>query len=254
MGGQYLIGLDFNGPDKQDSEVQISLMQKSKNMAAYLAHISHLSHFTKINDMEAQQSKTSGSKQEKIIHSSDLYHEELTDVKSDVGQTQPVEPSNSEADHTTHQNSTSHCPPTPKLPVRIFRKIAAMLQIALSVPTTIVVIAFIISVIPALKGLFVLSSSSPTAPDGQPPLAFILDTATFLGGASVPLGLIGLGSALARINIPRNDWGKLPFGSIMGLALGRMVLQPVLGILIVRGLTNVGLISKDDKVLQFVAM
>ena len=36
----------------------------------------------------------------------------------------------------------------------------------------------------------------PVAPDGQPPLAFVLDMANFVGAASIPIGLIGLGSTL----------------------------------------------------------
>ena len=72
----------------------------------------------------------------------------------------------------------------------------------------------------------VLDHMCLAAPD-EPPLAFILDRATFLGGASVPLSLIDLGSVLARISILRSAWRKLPFGSIMGLALGHMVLQPL---------------------------
>ncbi|KAN0082936.1 hypothetical protein V8E55_008731 [Tylopilus felleus] len=50
-----------------------------------------------------------------------------------------------------------------------------------------------------------------TAPDGQPPLAIVLNTTTFIGGASVPLGLIILGSALARMEIPG---GRLPLGAV----------------------------------------
>jgi predicted permease len=139
-------------------------------------------------------------------------------------------------------------------PHRLFKKTMAFLWTLLTVPTMAVVTAFIISVIQPLKGLFVLLPSSPKAPDGQPPLAFILDSATFLGGASVPLGLICLGSALARLKVPRSEWRNLPMGSIMGLAVGRMVVQPVLGVLLVQGLTQAGIISVDDKVLRFVCM
>ena len=95
----------------------------------------------------------------------------------------------------------------------------------------------------------------PTAPDGQPPLAFLLDAANFVGAASVPLGLICLGSSLARLNWPKKgEWAKLPIGAIGWIAMSKMVIIPILGVLICEGLTNVGLISRDDKVLRFVCM
>ncbi len=62
----------------------------------------------------------------------------------------------------------------------------------------------------------------PSAPDGEPPLAFVIDFAEFMGAASVPLGLICLGSALARLDVPRSQWPHLPLGAIFSLAIGRM--------------------------------
>jgi predicted permease len=95
----------------------------------------------------------------------------------------------------------------------------------------------------------------PSGPDGDPPLAFFLDATSFVGAASVPLGLICLGSSLARLNLPRKgEWKMLPLGAIACMAIGKIVIMPVLGVLICQGLTNVGLISRDDKVLRFVCM
>lgn len=116
--------------------------------------------------------------------------------------------------------------------------------------------AFPIALITPLKALFtpVSGSSIPNAPDGQPILAFILDTASFIGAASVPMGLICLGSALARLKIPRGQWHRLPTGAIMGLALAKMIVMPVLGVLIVQGLVRGGVIDPSQKVLRFVCM
>ncbi|KAJ3728028.1 hypothetical protein DFJ43DRAFT_1194077 [Lentinula guzmanii] len=63
------------------------------------------------------------------------------------------------------------------------------------------IISIPIALVPSLKGLFTATTNShiPYAPDGEPPLAFILDFASFMGAASVPLGLICLGYALARL-------------------------------------------------------
>ena len=102
--------------------------------------------------------------------------------------------------------------------------------------------------------LFVVLEGStfrPTAPDGLPPLAIILDTATFLGNASVPLGLLVLGSALARMRLPR-PLTRLPFASIISLALFKLVLLPIVGFLIVQGLTShTNLVDEENRVLRF---
>lgn len=94
------------------------------------------------------------------------------------------------------------------------------------------------------------SNFSPTAPDGAPPLAIILDTATFLGNASVPLGLLVLGSALARMSIPK-PISRLPFSSIVSLAVAKLVVLPVVGFFVVQGITKAGLVDKDNHVLRF---
>ncbi|KIK52861.1 hypothetical protein GYMLUDRAFT_49707 [Collybiopsis luxurians FD-317 M1] len=118
------------------------------------------------------------------------------------------------------------------------------------------IVAIPIALIAPLKGLFTPTSNAsiPNAPDGEPPLAFILDFANFMGAASVPLGLICLGSALARLNVPRSEWSKLPTGAIFSLAVLKMVVSPVIGVVMTIGLTSAGVISKEDKVLQFVCM
>lgn len=104
------------------------------------------------------------------------------------------------------------------------------------------------------RQLFVVvegSSFNPTAPDGNPPLAILLDTAAFIGNASVPLGLLVLGSALARMRLPR-PLTKLPFASILSLALFKLVLLPVIGFLMVEGLTkHTNLVDEENRVLRF---
>ncbi|KAG5653757.1 hypothetical protein H0H81_010844 [Sphagnurus paluster] len=137
---------------------------------------------------------------------------------------------------------------------------------SLSSPASLgILLSFPIALIPPLKGLFVdLPPSTSTskfanphilsAPDGHPPLAVLFDTASFIGAASVPLGLICLGAALARLNVPRNQWRSLPTGAIGMLAIGKILVAPMFGVGIVRGLVAGGLIAKEDKVLQFVCM
>ncbi|KAG6854295.1 hypothetical protein C0991_008544 [Blastosporella zonata] len=166
-------------------------------------------------------------------------------------------------DQPAPNDSSSPAPPT------IFSRILPFLRNLFSLlcsPASLsILLSFPIALIPPLKGLFVaLPASTSTssfsnphihpAPDGLPPLSIILDTATFIGAASVPLGLICLGAALARLDVPRNQWRTLPTGAIASLAIGKMLIAPVMGVGIVQGLVHVGMIAKEDKVLQFVCM
>ena len=139
----------------------------------------------------------------------------------------------------------------------IFIKFLSCLR-TLPGPMSITLISsFTIAIITPLKALFVPltdgTSVIPFAPDGAPPLSFLLDTATFLGNASVPLGLVCTGAALAKLKIPKRVQ-DLPFGAISALTFGRLILQPVVGVFMIRGLVRVGIIDEEDKVLRFVVM
>jgi len=75
-------------------------------------------------------------------------------------------------------------------------------------PTISLVCSIIIGVVPYLRNLFVApdaanSHFSPKGPDGNPPLSTLYDAASFIGAASVPIGLIVLGASIAMIQIPR---------------------------------------------------
>jgi len=122
----------------------------------------------------------------------------------------------------------------------------------------VIVFAIVIALVEPLKALFLPPSSSfkprfrPVAPDGQPPLAFVLDTATFVGAACVPIGLICLGSALACLRMRSGE--PFPRGAIASLALAKMVVTPLIGVGITRWFAHAGFVDRDDKVLQFVCM
>jgi predicted permease len=124
----------------------------------------------------------------------------------------------------------------------------------------VIVFAIVIALVNPLKSLFLPPSANfqprfrPVAPDGQPPLAFVFDTATFVGAASVPIGLVCLGSALARLRVGSDAGGAFPRGAIAALALVRMIITPVFGIAVTRFFARVGFVDREDKVLQFVCM
>ena len=152
-------------------------------------------------------------------------------------------------------------PPSPDPPSRVscLSRLTIRLRALPKPPTIALVIACPISIITPLKALFVPLRNAngepviPFAPDGAPPLAFILDTATFLGSASVPLALICLGAALAKLKFPKGIRG-LPLGAISALTTGRLVLQPIIAVATVGGPVRAGLINEADKVLRFTMM
>jgi hypothetical protein len=79
----------------------------------------------------------------------------------------------------------------------------------LATPVSIsIAIAIPCGIISPLKALFVQvdgwsGTRVPFAPDGNPPLAFITDTAAFIGAVSIPAALILLGASFARLKVSR---------------------------------------------------
>ncbi|KAF8603189.1 auxin efflux carrier [Ceratobasidium sp. AG-I] len=158
----------------------------------------------------------------------------------------------------THREPTPPPAPEPTRLKRVFLLVHKFLAALASPPTIAMAVAFLVALVPTLRALFIAPAPGSnvhvgTAPDGLPPLSLILDTATFVGGASIPLGLICLGSALARLQAPR-PISRAPLGAIFTFSILKMVLGPVFGVLIVEGLTRQGVIDRNDKVLRFVCM
>ncbi|POY70960.1 hypothetical protein BMF94_6022 [Rhodotorula taiwanensis] len=159
-----------------------------------------------------------------------------------------LDESQSIADHALTPQSRS---------MRILLAVKDFVLSLLTPPTIALVLALICALVKPLKALFTTVPDygwHPTAPDNEPPLAILLDTATFIGNASVPLGLLVLGSTLGRMRIPR-PLSRLPLTSIVALAVAKCVILPILGFVFVRGLaTHTSLISEENRVLQYVMM
>lgn len=101
----------------------------------------------------------------------------------------------------------------PPLRVRLWTGVRSCVKHTLTPPTISLVVSIIIGVVPVLRDLFVPAESpekhfSATAPDGNPPLSTIYDAASFVGAASVPLGLIVLGASIATIEVPKPGKGS----------------------------------------------
>jgi len=125
--------------------------------------------------------------------------------------------------------------------------------------TTAMYISLPIALIPAVKALFVLPSSPSApyyfvAPDGNPPLYFLLNTASFVGAITVPMTLFLLGASFARLKIPRPFLQKAPLWAIFWVCTAKMVILPVIGIFFVQGLVQRHVVRKEEIVLRFVTM
>lgn len=114
------------------------------------------------------------------------------------------------------------------------------------------VLSMVVSMIPWVKALFVSTNQAhlPNAPDGLPPLSFIVDFTEYVAQACVPLGLLILGATLARLEVSQLTWKVLrtPL-MITGL---RLVILPIIGTAIIAGFARYGWFDDDD-ILRFVS-
>ncbi|KAI3406750.2 ECM3 [Candida oxycetoniae] len=105
---------------------------------------------------------------------------------------------------------------------------------------------------PPLKALFVPTSFyMPNAPDEQPPLSFLIDLTSYVGAASVPLGLLLLGATLARLQVK-----KMPPGfwkTALMVTITRMVLLPIFGVGLTTGMYKGGWYG-TDRLVRFVSV
>lgn len=125
----------------------------------------------------------------------------------------------------------------------------------LRAPTSISLLTSIaICMSPPLKALFVTSTFSkhiPNAPDEQSPLSFIIDLVSYVGNASVPLGLLLLGATLARLQVK-----KMPPGfwkTALLITFTRLVVLPIFGVGVTTGFNNGGWYG-NDKLVRFVSV
>lgn len=241
--------MDFRGPDVIDEDIQERLKTQQKYLGAAIERVViSLKGFLHMKRPQAEDGNYDGEKagpplSDPPIASVGLREDPISAVTTIVQHTAEVVETKSELVVPLHH--------------RLARLASSFLQTFITPCSLSIILAFIIAIVPVLKALFVPDVpgvTMPLAPDGQPPLAILLNTLTFIGGASVPLGLMTLGSALARLEIPNGRLRSLPLGAVSALAIGRMVIMPVLGVLITQGLTRVGLLDANDNVLRFVCM
>ncbi|KAF7325027.1 Auxin efflux carrier transmembrane protein [Mycena kentingensis (nom. inval.)] len=264
MGGNQLVGLDYAGGDMESEALQ-EKARRRRRLLIYkwpmlLARLVAMTRGRVQKGGQIQDVEKSPSLAALALHHPDSASPTVVEPPTSITSSSAADISSaSSPSRSTSASPTSTPTATPnhKRSTR-FRTFLRNLFL----PSSVAILASTaIALIPPLKALFVSDSSTahvhmPSPPDGQPPLAFLIDAANFIGAASVPMGLVCLGSALARLPVPRgrDAWRALPTGAILGLAVGKMLVAPVLGILLCKGLIRAGVIDGDDKVLQFVCM
>lgn len=264
FGTHRLLAWDFVGPDIEPEVVQAKIKARRGRIFRFLLFkwrseehnpTPPLNHreIARLDEEKAappEQTVTS-------LQSSGSVHEDGTTVATNAHDT--TKPPQSKESPPVKESVTS--PPTTQRTFSHYRRLAitytrAFIKGLFNPVSVTIYVSLPISLVPQLKALFVEVPGvhMPSAPDGQPPLAFIQDIATFIGAASIPIGLICLGSSLARLNVPLSQWRTLPVGAIAWMAIGKLIVIPIIGVLMCKGLVQSGLLFKDDKVLVFISM
>ena len=122
----------------------------------------------------------------------------------------------------------------------------------LKIVSMTMIISIAICMIPWVQALFVITSQAhvPPAPDGDPPLSFIMDLAGYVGAAEVPFGLLMLGGTIGRLNlstIPLRVW-RVP----IAVTFARLFIMPIIGCAFNSKIYRDGLFY-DEKILYFIS-
>ncbi|KAF6752090.1 auxin efflux carrier transmembrane protein [Ephemerocybe angulata] len=235
MGAHNWIKMDFVGPDVEPCDVQEAIRVKRRKLLCMSAVPSRDDSEKGVQQLQVQEKVVHASGEDNVdpctprlrklntVHDdseTEIAEETVVDIHSPRGSISGATP---RAFKLEKDSSDAKEDPT---------RLQVFFQSLLTAPSIAIFVSFPIALVPQLKALFIVvpSVNMPSAPDGQPPLSFIMDT------------------------IPQNQWKSLPLGAISSLAIGKLVLMPVFGVLIVQGLVRCGLIPKEDKVLQFVCI
>lgn len=114
------------------------------------------------------------------------------------------------------------------------------------------IISLAIAMSPPLKALFVETLFyMPSAPDDMPPLSFVMDITSYVGAASVPLGLLLLGATIARLKVTSMVPGF--WKTTLMITACRLIILPIFGVGLTTGIYEAGWFE-DDKLLRFVSV
>lgn len=136
---------------------------------------------------------------------------------------------------------------------RIFTNLLQTLKNFAAPNSVALIVSIAIAMAPPLKALFVASTHVHIhpAPDGLPPLSFIIDITSYVGNASVPLGLLLLGATISRLKInamPDGFWK-----TAVALTAVRLIILPIFGVGLTTGIHKAGWFG-SDKLVRFVSV
>lgn len=136
--------------------------------------------------------------------------------------------------------------------IKATRYIKTMLESFLSPNSLAMIISLIIAMSPPLKALFVQTSfKMPNAPDGLPPLSFMIDTTSYVGAASVPIGLLLFGATIARLKVKKVVPGF--WKTVLMVTAVRLIIFPIFGVGFTTGIANAGWYDGKD-LIRFVSV
>ena len=265
MGGFLLVAKDFEGPDVPSEELRERMYLRRRRIVKNVVVL--LRRFLRRSQHPIASEK--GDDEER----GELEKEDNVSSNGSAGKCEDLDQNPTSG--TTITPTLTIClpmatPPTIELPEQptdhhshrhhhdLLSRSRRFLKQLLMPCMVVIALSFVISLVDPLKALFIPPSSNfqphfrPTAPDGQPPLAFLSDTATFVGGACLPLGLTCLGRAFASLSLRSGE--SFPKGAVASFVLGKMIIMPIIGIAITKGFAHVGFVNRDDKVLQLVCL
>ncbi|WWC87859.1 uncharacterized protein L201_002756 [Kwoniella dendrophila CBS 6074] len=184
-------------------------------------------------------------------------------VKRSTSRIQQSTTSNAKSDSPTlpspanHEDGDDHeSTSTPAQP--LWKRLGLILYNLPNV-TKAIIISVPVATIQPLKSLFAPTEGwsggkMPNGPDGNPPLFFFIETASFLGAIAVPGALLLLGASFARLKIPKN-WHEVPLGAIIALMISKMILVPVFGIFVIQAFRDhTSLFPREDKIRTFISI
>lgn len=122
----------------------------------------------------------------------------------------------------------------------------------LKIVSMAMIISITICMIPWVQALFVVTPQAHVhpAPDGDPPLSFLMDLAGYVGAAEVPFGLLMLGGTIGRLDlttIPLRVW-KVP----IAVTFARLFIMPIIGCAFNSKIYRDGLFY-DEPILYFIS-
>lgn len=135
---------------------------------------------------------------------------------------------------------------------RFLNQLRATLRNFMAPNSVSLIVSLIIAMSPPLKALFVKSTFHiPNAPDNEPPLSFVIDLTSYVGAASVPLGLLLLGATIARLKVNSIIPGF--WKTVVMITMCRLVVLPIFGVGLTTGLYKAGWFG-EDKLIRFISV